>query len=51
MRSPTSSPLDAFGRGDMGNDFTVAAVEGEGDAHFLAIVAADLEPVQALAQV
>src|SRR5690606_12964708 len=43
--------LDAYGRSDVGNGFAVAAVEGEGDAHFLAVVAADLEPVRAPAQV
>lgn len=36
---------DAAGGGDIAHGLAIAAVEREGDAHLLAIVAADLEPV------
>lgn len=39
--------FDALGGGDMGDCFTVAAVEGEGDPDLLLVVAADLEAVGA----
>ncbi len=39
--------LDAFGGSNMGDCLTVAAVEGEGDADLLPVVAADLEAVGA----
>ena len=39
--------LDALGGGNMSDCLTVAAVEGEGDADLLLVVAADLEAVGA----
>ncbi|OBQ86468.1 hypothetical protein A9K71_17270 [Mesorhizobium sp. WSM3873] len=43
--------LDALGGGDMGDGLAVAAVEREGDANLLAVVAADLKAVGTPAQV
>jgi len=39
--------LDALGGGDMGDGLTITAVEGQGDADLLLVVAADLEAVGA----
>jgi hypothetical protein len=38
---------DAAHRGQQAHGFTIAAVEGEGHPHLLAVVAADLEAVRA----